>query len=298
MQEETIETVTKTLTMTQRLLQNMNEGFVKDALSEFLPDAFAFLWSVILALVVYVIGRKIINLLLKIMQKGMTKRDVDTGVKQFVNSVVKALLYVVLVAFILNIFGIQTSSVAAAVASLGLTAGLALQGSLSNFAGGVLILVLHPFVVGDYIIEDTHKNEGTVTEITIFYTKLRTIDNKLIVIPNGTLANNSLTNATHSDRRQIDLTVSIGYDDDIKKAKSILEDLVEAESRRITEMDTNIFVRELAASSVDLGMRFWVPTEDYWNIRWDMLEKVKYAFDENGITIPFQQVDVNMKATE
>ncbi len=298
MQEETIETVTKTLTMTQRLLQNMNEGFVKDALSEFLPDAFAFLWAVILALVVYVIGRKIINLLLKIMQKGMTKRDVDTGVKQFVNSVVKALLYVVLVAFILNIFGIQTSSVAAAVASLGLTAGLALQGSLSNFAGGVLILVLHPFVVGDYIIEDTHKNEGTVTEITIFYTKLRTIDNKLIVIPNGTLANNSLTNATHSDRRQIDLTVSIGYDDDIKKAKSILEDLVEAESRRINEMDTNIFVRELAASSVDLGMRFWVPTEDYWQIRWDMLEKVKYAFDENGITIPFQQVDVNMKATE
>lgn len=298
MQEETIETVTETLTMTQRLLQNMNEGFVKDALSEFLPDAFAFLWAVILALVVYVIGRKIINLLLKIMQKGMTKRDVDTGVKQFVNSVVKALLYVVLIAFILNIFGIQTSSVAAAVASLGLTAGLALQGSLSNFAGGVLILVLHPFVVGDYIIEDTHKNEGTVTEITIFYTKLRTIDNKLIVIPNGTLANNSLTNATHSDRRQIDLTVSIGYDDDIKKAKSILEDLVEAESRRITEMDTNIFVRELAASSVDLGMRFWVPTEDYWKIRWDMLEKVKYAFDENGITIPFQQVDVNMKATE
>lgn len=295
MQGETLETVTETLTTTQRLLQNMNDGLVKDALSKFLPDAFAFLWAVIFALITYVVGRKIMLLILKIIQKSMEKHDVDTGVRQFVNSVVKVILYVFLLICILNIFGIETSSVAAGVASLGLTAGLALQGSLSNFAGGVLILVLHPFVVGDYIIEDTHGNEGTVTEITIFYTKLRTIDNKLIVIPNGTLANNSLTNATHSDRRQIDLTVSIGYDDDIKKAKKILEDLVSAEPRRFKDMDTNIFVKELAASSVELGMRFWVPTTSYWNIRWDMLEKVKYAFDENGITIPFQQVDVNMK---
>ena len=295
MQEETIETVTETLTMTQRLLQNMNEGFVKDALSEFLPDAFAFLWAVILALITYAIGRKVIAFLLKVMQKSMTIHGVDTGVKQFTNSVVKVILYLILVVVILNIFGIETSSVAAAVASLGLTAGLALQGSLSNFAGGVLILVLHPFEVGDYIIEDTNKNEGTVAEISIFYTKLRTIDNKLIVIPNGTLANNSLTNATHSDRRQMDLVVSIDYGDDIKKAKEILADLVTQETRRIDTMETNIFVKELAASSVDLGIRFWVPTESYWQIRWDLLEHVKYAFDENGITIPFQQMDVNVK---
>lgn len=288
-------TVTTTLSTTERLLQNMSDGFVKDALSDFLPDAFALLWAVILALITYAVGRKIMSLILKLIQKSMTLHGVDTGVKQFVNSLVRVVLYVVLAVVILNIFGIQTSSVAAAVASLGLTAGLALQGSLSNFAGGVLILVLHPFVVGDYIIEDTHKNEGTVAEITIFYTKLRTIDNKLIVIPNGTLANNSLTNATHSDRRQMDLVVSIGYDDDIKKAKSILEDLVQAETKRIADAETNIFVKELGASSVDLGMRFWVPTEDYWNIRWNMLEKVKYAFDENGISIPFQQLDVNLK---
>jgi len=288
-------TVTTTLSTTERLLQNMSDGFVKDALSDFLPDAFALLWAVILALITYAVGRKIMSLILKLIQKSMTLHGVDTGVKQFVNSLVRVVLYVVLAVVILNIFGIQTSSVAAAVASLGLTAGLALQGSLSNFAGGVLILVLHPFVVGDYIIEDTHKNEGTVAEITIFYTKLRTIDNKLIVIPNGTLANNSLTNATHSDRRQMDLVVSIGYDDDIKKAKSILEDLVQAETKRIADAETNIFVKELGASSVDLGMRFWVPTEDYWNVRWSMLEKVKYAFDEHGISIPFQQLDVNLK---
>ena len=191
-------------------------------------------------------------------------------------------------------FGFTASSLAAAVASLGVTAGLALQGSLSNFAGGLLILVLHPFRVGDYIIEDTHKNEGTVIEISVFYTKLRTIDNKIIVIPNGTLANTSLTNATKSDRRQMDLVVPIGYDADIKKAKDILMELVEAENRRLPE-DVNVFVKELGASSVDLGLRFWVPTDQYWPVRWQLLEDIKIRFDAEKISIPFQQVDVNIK---
>ena len=215
--------------------------------------------------------------------------------KQFVDQVFKVFLWIVVIIIILGLFGFTASSLAAAVASLGVTAGLALQGSLSNFAGGVLILMLHPFRVGDYIIEDNNKNEGTVIEISIFYTKLRTIDNKIIVVPNGTLANNSLTNATKSDRRQMDLVIPIGYDADIKKAKEILHDLVMAEARRLPEADTNVFVKELNGSSVDLGVRFWVPTEEYWQVRWDMLENIKLTFDAEGISIPFTQMDVHLK---
>ena len=166
---------------------------------------------------------------------------------------------------------------------------------LSNFAGGVLILILHPFQVGDYIIEDTNKNEGQVLEISVFYTKLRTVDNKIIVIPNGALANNSLTNATKSDKRQLDLIVPISYDADIRQAKAILERLVEQEDRRLADEEIKVFVSQLNNSSVDLGLRFWVPTEDYWNVRWKMLEDIKLAFDEAGIAIPFQQMDVTIK---
>ena len=153
----------------------------------------------------------------------------------------------------------------------------------------------HPkFVAFLNAVFSREMEEGTVIEISVFYTKLRTIDNKIIVIPNGTLANTSLTNATKSDRRQMDLVVPIGYDADIKKAKDILMELVEAENRRLPE-DVNVFVKELGASSVDLGLRFWVPTDQYWPVRWQLLEDIKIRFDAEKISIPFQQVDVNIK---
>ena len=173
----------------------------------------------------------------------------------------KYFLWILVIVLILGLFGFTASSLAAAVASLGVTAGLALQGSLSNFAGGVLILLLHPFAVGDYIIEDTNKNEGTVTEISIFYTKLHTIDNKIIVIPNGALANNSITNATKSDRRQMDLVIPIGYDADIKKAKEILEQNAEGH-HRIAQL---LIEKEvITAEDVEhiLGPRPWRSRQD------------------------------------
>ena len=259
-----------------------------------LPSVLGFFWSVVLALLVAYIGGKIIAIVRRMFGKSLHRRNAEEGVCQFADQVLKYFLWIIVFAIILSLFGFTASSLAAAVASLGVTAGLALQGSLSNFAGGLLILVLHPFRVGDYIIEDTHKNEGTVIEISVFYTKLRTIDNKIIVVPNGTLANNSLTNATKSDRRQMDLVVPIGYDADIKKAKDILMELVDAEDRRLPE-DVNVFVKELGASSVDLGLRFWVPTDQYWPVRWQLLEDIKIRFDAEGISIPFQQVDVNIK---
>lgn len=277
------------------IVEHLEEGVMKSWLESVLPSILSFFWSVFLALVVAYIGGKVINLLRKGLRKSLERKDAEEGVKQFVDQVFKVFLWIVVIILILGLFGFTASSLAAAVASLGVTAGLALQGSLSNFAGGVLILMLHPFRVGDYIIEDNHKNEGTVIEISIFYTKLRTVDNKIIVVPNGTLANNSLTNATKSDRRQMDLVIPIGYDADIKKAKDILHRLVMKEQRRLPEADTNIFVKELNGSSVDLGVRFWVPTEEYWKVRWDMLENIKLTFDAEGISIPYTQMDVHVK---
>ena len=280
--------------LSDNLIKNLDEGVMKSWLQSVLPSVLGFFWSVVLALLIAYIGGKIINLVRRMFQKSLRRRDAEEGVCQFADQVLKYFLWIVIIVIILGLFGFTASSLAAAVASLGVTAGLALQGSLSNFAGGLLILVLHPFRVGDYIIEDTHKNEGTVIEISVFYTKLRTIDNKIIVIPNGTLANTSLTNATKSDRRQMDLVVPIGYDADIKKAKDILMELVEAEKRRLPE-DVNVFVKELGASSVVLGLRFWVPTDQYWPVRWQLLEDIKIRFDAEKISIPFQQVDVNIK---
>lgn len=280
--------------LSDNLIKNLDEGVMKSWLQSVLPSVLGFFWSVVLALLIAYIGGKIIHLVRRMFQKSLRRRDAEEGVCQFADQLLKYFLWIVIIVIILGLFGFTASSLAAAVASLGVTAGLALQGSLSNFAGGLLILVLHPFRVGDYIIEDTHKNEGTVIEISVFYTKLRTIDNKIIVIPNGTLANTSLTNATKSDRRQMDLVVPIGYDADIKKAKDILMELVEAENRRLPE-DVNVFVKELGASSVDLGLRFWVPTDQYWPVRWQLLEDIKIRFDAEKISIPFQQVDVNIK---
>ena len=196
---------------------------------------------------------------------------------------------------VINQLGVATTSMVAVLGSVGLALGLALQGSLSNFAGGVLILWFKPFKVGDYIIEDTHKNEGTVTEIQIFYTKLLTTDNRTVVIPNGTLANSSLTDVTHQDRRRIDLYVGISYDADIKKAKEILKEIISKEPDRIEAEESVVFVDSLEDSNVRLGLRFWVPTTNYWNARWRVTEEMKVMFDENQIEIPYNQLTVSLK---
>ncbi len=274
------------------MLKNVNEGTLRNWLETVLPKVLAFFWSVVLALIIYFVGTKIINLFRKGIKKGLQRHDAEIGVQQFLDGVIKAVGYIVLALIILRLFGIETTSFAAAIASLGLTIGLALQGSLSNFAGGVLILILKPFVVGDYIVEDTHGNEGTVTEITIFYTKLLTLDNKTVVIPNGVLANASLTNVTNADKRMVNLVFSISYSDDIKEAKKVIRKTVEKIEGRYDD-EIKVFVHELGSSSVDIGVRFWVPMNNYWSIRWQTLEDVKYALEDAGMTIPFMQVDVH-----
>ncbi len=276
-------------------LQNINKSTIKLYLKQYIPDLLNFAVQIVLAVLLFIIGRRLISLGRKILRKTLEHKGVDLGVRQFLDSVLKYFLNVVLCLMILTLFGITTASVIAVVGSAGLTMGLALQGSLENFAGGVLILLLKPFHVGDYIIADGNGHEGTVQEITTFYTKLTTLDNRVIMLPNGALAGGAIINATDQKTRRIDFTVGISYDADLRKAKELLAYVVARETRALTDQPVDIFVSSLADSSVELGCRFWVKAEEYWQVRWDTLEAVKLMFDDYGIEIPYQQVDVNLK---
>ena len=294
MTDTTIADTTQEVTdATQEAVKQVNQltQYVQDSI----PGLITFGLKVLAALVAFFIGRLVIRWIRKIVRRSFERSGADKGVEQFVDSLLKYGLYALLVFSLISSLGFATTSVAAVLASGGVAIGLALQGSLSNFAGGVLILLLKPFVVGDYIIEDTNGKEGTVKEIQIFYTKLSTIDNKTIVIPNGMLTNNSITNATAKDERQLDLRVSISYDADIRQAKSVIENLLIKDECIIKNEQINVFVHELADSAVVLGIRAWVKNEEYWETRWRLLEEIKILLDENGIEIPYPQMAVHMK---
>ena len=278
---------------TEEVVEEM--GKLAQYMNDKIPQLLDFVVGVILALVVFAIGTKMIGFIRKIVKRSLQRSNVDKGVETFVDSMLKFGLYAVLIFSIGKNFGLDTASVAAAFASAGVAIGLALQGSLSNFAGGVMILLLKPFVVGDYIIEDTNKCEGTVKEIQIFYTKLATWDNRTIIIPNGTLINNSLMNVTAQDKRKLDLKVDISYKADLRKAKEVVETLFRNDESIIQEEEISIFVDNLGERSVVIGARGWVKTENYWAARWRLLENIKLAFDENGIEIPYQQVQIHME---
>lgn len=270
-----------------------NPGIIRTYFESLVPDLFNFALQVIIAIVVYAVGAKIIKMTVKIVRKALERRNTDIGVIQFLSAVIRYSMYFILFMMILNLFGIATTSAVAVLGSCGVAVGLALQGSLANFAGGVLILLLKPFVVGDYIVEGS--NEGTVYEISIFYTKLKTVDNKVIVIPNGNLSNSSLINVSHMDNRRVDVAVGIAYEADIRTAKDILYKVAEEDPARLPDEDIVVAVDNLGASSVDMTVRIWVKSEDYWPTKWRLTENIKYALDENNISIPYQQIDVQIK---
>ena len=279
-----------------QLLQEIsdNPGVIRTYLEGMVPSLLSFLVQVVVAIIVLLIGSRIIKFLLKLIRKSLDRSKVEAGVVTFLCSLVRYSLYFVLAMIILAQFGVTTSSVVAVLGSAGLTLGLALQGSLSNFAGGVLILLLKPFVVGDYIIDGVTGQEGTVSSITIFYTKLLTIDNRMILIPNGTLSNSSITNVTHMEKRRIDLLIGVSYEANLAKTKQVLLDVVKSEDKILPGEPVDVYVSELADSSVQMGVRAWVKTEDYWPIRWKMTEDIKNALDANGISIPYPQMDVTV----
>ena len=280
---ENIENVTQQISRTQEYID------------KYLPVAISFGLRLLLTIILFIVGSRLIKVVRKIVRRSMERTGADVGVIQFMDSLIKLLLYFLLIMFLADGIGVDTTSVMALVGSAGLTIGLAFQGSLSNFAGGVLILLIKPFKVGDYIIYTSGNLEGKVTKIEMFYTTLFTIDNKKVVIPNGTLSNSSLINVTAEDKRRIDITVGVSYTANLKLAKEVCLNLLAAQPAVLQDQNNLVVVDDLADSSVNLKICCWVTPDDYWSTRWDLIEKIKLAFDENGIEIPFNQLDVNLK---
>ncbi len=268
-------------------------GFWDNVLTFLQKQVLPFGIRIVVVLLITIIGSKIIKKLVPTINKGMHKTKMDKSVIAFLCSLIKLGFYLLIILVDVTILGVGSASVIALLGSLGLTVGLSLQGSLSNFAGGVLILILRPFNVGDYII--SNGTEGTVTAIDIFYTKLRTPDFKDIVVPNGALSNSVITNVSREKKRRLDIPASASYSADIDHVKRVLMGLVENNELVLQDEAMDVFISQYGASSVDYNLRFWVKAEDYWAAKFAVTEAIKKTFDAEGIEIPFTQMDVTIK---
>ena len=249
----------------------------KEMFERYVPVVCDYLLRIALVLVIFFVGRKLIKNIVSLCDQALKRHGMEVTVRRFFCNVINALGYICMLGILLQTVGLTATSLTALVASAGVAVGLALQGSLSNFAGGVLILLMKPFVIGDYIVQGN--TEGTVKEIGLVYTELITADNRLIVIPNGTLIDSSIVNVTATGKRRLELSVGIGYKSDLKKAKEVLIRLGENDPARDLENPVNVFVSELAESSVNLGLHVWVSSSEYWNAKWRLTENIKMAFD-------------------
>lgn len=250
------------------------------------------IWKIVFALLIWFIGKKLISLSLKLLKKVFDRGSIDVGVVNFTMSIIKFALYAVLILMVIDELGIQTTSLITVFGSAALAVGMSLQGSLSNFAGGVLILIFKPFKVGDYIVVGNY--EGTVRTIEILYTKLTTVDNKVVMLPNGTLSNSNIVNVGAEDFRRLDIEMSIGYSSDLKLAKTLLNTIVNNNPAVIKDRDIKVIVKSLDESCVTLETRVWVKTEDYWDTRFTLLEEYKAEFDKNGIEILSENMKYKM----
>ncbi len=251
--------------------------------------------KIIGAIVIWVIGSWIIKKLVRGTRTVMTKRGFDESLQKFLLNLISWLLKILLILAILSQLGVETTSFAAILAAAGLAIGMALQGSLGNFAGGVLIMIFKPFKIGDFI--EAQGETGTVKEIEIFTTKLTTPDNKEIIIPNGSLSNGNITNYSTEDTRRVDVTFGVGYESDIKKTKEVILSVVEANPSILKDPAPAINVSELGDSSINFFTRVWVKKEDYWDVKFSMIENTKEALDAAGIDIPYpHQVEIQKKA--
>ena len=299
-----METVNETVEKVDQGLEEIGLGGGSDNIKEILnlkeymagqiPAIVGFGLKVVLAIIVFFVGRKLIRWAVKLMKRSMERARLDEGVVQFACSAGKAVLYTMLIFNIAVSLGVTESSVAALLGTAGVAIGLALQGGLANLAGGVLLLVFKPFVVGDYIIQNQQNGcEGTVARIEMCYTTLLSIDNKKIVVPNGTLSNSTIINVTAKETRKLEIKVGISYESNIQKAKEILEKiLLEDPDTQGDRSEMVVFVDQLADSAVIMGLRVWVPTDSYWPVKWRLNQKIKEEFDAQGIVIPYNQMDI------
>lgn len=249
--------------------------------------------KLIVGLILISVGLKLIKKIVKHFIKFLEKRDVDITLRRFLKSLISGVLKVILFIIILGYWDVELAGLAALVASAGVALGLALQGSLSNFAGGFIILLLRPFKVGDYI--ETGIYGGTVEEIGLFYTNLATVDNKLILIPNGTLSNGSLINYSAKEKRRVDLKFNVGYENDLIHVKDVLTSIINKHPLILKEPEPFVGVSAHGASSIDFVVRVWCKSEDYWTINFELLEEVKLRFDEEKISIPYPQMELHVR---
>jgi len=262
---------------------------------QLLVNDYALPWgiNILMALVIFVIGRWVVRLIVGLIAKLMKKANVDTILIGFVSSIVNAVLLLFVIIAALDQLGVNTTSFIALIGAAGLAVGLALQGSLQNFAAGVLLIIFRPFKVGDFI--EAGGTAGVVEEIGVFSTRMKTGDNREIIVPNGGIFGGTITNFSARDTRRIDMVFGIGYGDDIRKAKEVIQSIIDADERILKDPAPLIAVGELADSSVNFNVRPWVASGDYWAVRFDLNEKIKLAFDDAGISIPFPQMDVHVQ---
>ena len=253
---------------------------------------------ILLTLLFLFIGRKVIKLILKLVNKGFERRKISQSVSGFLISFFRILLYVLLYISAAALLGFQVTSFVTLLGASGITIGLALQGSLSNLAGGVLILILKPFDVGDYIIENGTKCEGTVVGIDIFYTKIRTVDNRIVVIPNGGLSNTSIINVTQLGERMVEIKIGIAYKENMSRVRRVLEETALDCEYNLDNREITSFGDDFEDSSVRFGLRFWVKSENYFKAKWAVTEAIKNRLDAEGITIPFNQLEVKIHGQE
>ena len=251
------------------------------------------LWHIALALVIFFVGRWLIEKFLSRVALLDNKTKIDPGVAKFVRSLVRVALWALLIYFIADFLGVPTASFVALLGSIGVTVGLALQGSLSNFAGGLILMFLHPFKAGDYI-KTASDIEGTVVEIGLFFTTLRMADNKIITIPNGNLSAGNIINYNVLPVRRLSTTVGIAYEADTSRAIELLTALIKSRKPLVNPEKALVYVKELGDSSVALGLHYWVKTDDYWDEAWSINQAIKDVLDQNGIAIPFNQLDVHV----
>ncbi|MGY3791856.1 mechanosensitive ion channel family protein [uncultured Aquimarina sp.] len=272
-----------------------NLGLTKENWEYFLKWVWDFVPSLLSAIVIFFIGIWVINLFSKGLKKFFQKRDYDETLERFLYDLINLGLKVLLIILVITQLGVQTSSLVAILGAAGLAVGLALQGSLANFAGGVLILFFKPFKIGDFI--EAQGTSGTVKEITIFTTKLNTFGNQLVIIPNGKLSNDNITNYSAENKRRNKIDIGISYSSNIKQAKDILLELVNEQEAVIKDPLPEVVVSSLGDSSVSLSIRYWASNEDFWAIHFYTMEQAKKRLEENGISIPFPQREVRILST-
>ena len=276
---------------------NIAAGFDGNQIVEFMKTQGIDLGiNIVIAIVIFYVGKFVVGLVVRGMRKVMHRQEVDKTLETFVSNLLRMVLMVVVIIAAIGQVGIQTTSFIAIFGAAGLAVGLALQGSLSNFAAGVLIVLFRPYKVGDFV--EAAGIAGVVEQVQILTTVLRTGDNKQIIVPNGQIMDSIITNYSAKDTRRIDMVVGVSYDDDLDKVRATIDELIAADERILSDPAPTVAVSELADSSVNFVVRPWVNTADYWGVMFDLTEAIKKRFDKEGISFPFPQQDVHLYKTE